>query len=1253
MNKKAKSLIISGIIISLVLIFSVTSYFVFAQESFDPEDTRLIGFEYLDSNGSIVSELEAEVIHIWNVRDNYFFNKSSGIQFTNHFQDYWTHNVFCGGYKNASNNWVYRCNDALPFNWGIKTDNETYVNYTGWRNIIVEGKEVRVAIRYHLKTNDKNITIQLSIKNIGSEPINTDLGFAWRSNNIQINGQEDDSIEVNSTSYLLNQTLDKTYTNLDNAIYKLSDKTGSDLWLKWNENLTYMLKVKSQIGQYNAPVTLGINIGTLAIGQEKHTEMFWHDADYWTYNITIFDVGDSLDPGDDTYVGSCEITVLEGNITANCGGANLVNLTIGETYFLRIKGNTSEADYNYDADATGETWMVSVNIGLDNGSNGFSQSNVATEKQYVIGKNVIPDDHYPGLQLNDGTTDIMFWSTVFDASITEAVADNINYSVDANIVEVQQVQNCNVIGDDLSERIVNYEGTESSSGDTDPDNGGFIGWDSQSMTSGEFYYWGIIFEVNQGWANGDRDTIGFHQGGEGGDSAQEINWNWTIYEAPVVEWNQSTLDLGESTSNITSVVEIRSNLNNNFNNTDVKIDCSGNCTQITTNWTTRNMTSSQNDTVLITCSNATEGEFQAIFNVTSDEDTSDNLFTVNCEIFTYGWLNVSISKPDDDSDWNQYDSNLTINATVTCSGGANARCGTVYALARYNLSSSPDTAVNTTEGGEPFYIIGEGAGVYEYSHNISLNSDNTGARDLTTNGTNIWVLDTDGHVYNYDNNGTYISNFSVVGEISSEHGISTNGSFIWAIGTRPVTFDQYIFKYYMNGTYTGESIDVDHLDSISATLESNGIFLYFIDNNIDRVYKYYNNGTYVSNFSVNQQTSYPEGISIGDGFIYISVDFSPFELFKYYMNGTYIENPINFSSNVEGFDIVREENTSLITVTDASDTMEFYTRGLGAENPKSQTLNQGESWNVTWVLNVTTSSIEDNYLIDVFFNSSYGNTNVTNNHTADRLVKLNPDIISPNITIDHPKPQTYSTNESLSLNYTVIDAGVGVDSCWFKVINSTSDLIIDNTTITNCLNITFNISQGTGTYNLTLYSNDTVSNLNSSTVEFGISVDNPAVVLDAPSDNSYLDNGTNIYFNFTATDSDGLSTCQFWGNWTGIWHKNYTWINPINATMNWTTQNRTEGTSIWNIWCNDSADNGGWAFNNFTLTVDETNPNVTITTANGTTVSDTLSITINYNISDINIDSCYFTLRTSGGLLHNYPENTSLSCSSNFRRRTR
>jgi len=340
--------------------------------SFDPSDTREIGFEYLTHQGNITTnESEAEVVHTWSNFSDYYFNKSSGIQFTNVYDDYWTRNIFCGGYKNASNDWVYKCNDEFNFNQNITTDNSTYVNYTLWKDFSIGSKDVRFVIRYHLKTNDKNLTIQFQIENIGSENINTDLGFAWRTTDINIgNNAIDDYIFVNGSTFALNETRDESYSNLDFAYYKLYD-AGSDMWLKWNENLTYALVVKSKENQTNAPVTLGINIGNLNIGQEKQTEMFWQDARQLTsVSITSPSNDTSVNSGN-TFTYSClndygggspSGTTGDGNWTY-CAGAGCDPTTALTTGTTDLTGddadgqftNPGTSDYTASQTITGNT----------------------------------------------------------------------------------------------------------------------------------------------------------------------------------------------------------------------------------------------------------------------------------------------------------------------------------------------------------------------------------------------------------------------------------------------------------------------------------------------------------------------------------------------------------------------------------------------------------------------------------------------------------------------------------------------------------------------------------------------------------------------------------------------------------------------------------------------------------------------------------------------------------------------------------
>jgi PKD repeat protein len=247
----------------------------------DPPTTTDIGYELLD---------DGEILHIWNKYDSYYFNTSTGLQFSNHYDEYWSTNVLMLGYYNNDVwNLIYRTDELSGFNKDIESDDESFVNATIWKNLSYGGYDFRLAIRYHLGMDDNELTVIPYIKNIDNEDIPYSLGFAWELKDIQVdNTQENDFIEIDNYWYYLNNSdIDKSYTNLTYPGYYIREnKTGNtseSLYLRWDNSLNYKLQVKSRTGQYNAPVTLGIKIGTLGVGQEKYTSLFWHDASESTF----------------------------------------------------------------------------------------------------------------------------------------------------------------------------------------------------------------------------------------------------------------------------------------------------------------------------------------------------------------------------------------------------------------------------------------------------------------------------------------------------------------------------------------------------------------------------------------------------------------------------------------------------------------------------------------------------------------------------------------------------------------------------------------------------------------------------------------------------------------------------------------------------------------------------------------------------------------------------------------------------------
>ena len=462
--------------------------------------------------------------------------------------------------------------------------------------------------------------------------------------------------------------------------------------------------------------------------------------------------------------------------------------------------------------------------------------------------------------------------------------------------------------------------------------------------------------------------------------------------------------------------------------------------------------------------------------------------------------------------------------------------------------------------------------------------------------------------------GDYIDSFDTSVQTSSKgYGITTDSTNIWIV-------DQgynEVYKYTMNGTYVDSFDTLWHgLNPIAITTDSTNLWV--LDFAEEEVYKYTMNGTYVDSWdtSAHGATEYDYGIATDGTNIWIVNPISK-EVYKYQMDGTYVDS-WDTSAHGGGNVGIATDGTN-IWILDVFDS-EVYKYDMAGNYVSSWdiSIQSDDSWGVT--TNGTYVWIVDNVDQEVYKYEAVG----------------------VSINIDHPKPKIYSYNESLPLNYTITNTTT-LDTCWFKVVNSTGSIEINNQTIPSCQNITFNVS-GSDTYNLTLYVNDTTGNEGSDTVTFAVSLIAPSVVLDYPTNNLYINNGTNIYFNLTSTDLDGLDTCELWGTWNGGWHKNYTWVGPSSGVQNYTTVNLSEGSYVWNVLCNDTLGNSGWALDNFTVTVDTIFPTLSIDSITPTTGSQTFSFT--NTVSDTNLDSCKYSIFNSTGGIDGLNKNVSFTCNS-------
>ena len=275
-------------------------------DGFDAEEEEGFMLRHLGGNTSIGYEMvDSETLHFWNEIDDYYLNMTSGIQLTNHYDDYWTKNVFCIGYY-SGDEWVkIKCSDELGgFNQTILTDNETFVNITLWKDFTYSGYDIRLGIRDSLGSNDTNLSITIYGKNLGID-IPFDLGFAWKVTDWDIpSNLTDDVLMINNTEYWIKGNYNLTFKNLSESFFMGKDTTtafgGEFLRVDWNGDLNYAVKMYGNGVQEDFYVALLINAGHFNPQQEKSTTFQWIDAVVVGTSAGFVTVAPKADPAGST-----------------------------------------------------------------------------------------------------------------------------------------------------------------------------------------------------------------------------------------------------------------------------------------------------------------------------------------------------------------------------------------------------------------------------------------------------------------------------------------------------------------------------------------------------------------------------------------------------------------------------------------------------------------------------------------------------------------------------------------------------------------------------------------------------------------------------------------------------------------------------------------------------------------------------------------------------------------------------------------
>ncbi len=137
---------------------------------------------------------------------------------------------------------------------------------------------------------------------------------------------------------------------------------------------------------------------------------------------------------------------------------------------------------------------------------------------------------------------------------------------------------------------------------------------------------------------------------------------------------------------------------------------------------------------------------------------------------------------------------------------------------------------------------------------------------------------------------------------------------------------------------------------------------------------------------------------------------------------------------------------------------------------------------------------------------------------ASSNITFNVDNVAPTVNITAPvNSGVYNT--TVSLNYIRTDSLSGISNCSYRLGNSSGYYSIS---IASCANVTSMVGVTSGSNNVTVYANDSVGNIGtSSMITFTVDTAAPVTVVSGNTSNVWV--ATNVTLTFTASDTNGLT----------------------------------------------------------------------------------------------------------------------------------
>ena len=238
------------------------------------------------------------------------------------------------------------------------------------------------------------------------------------------------------------------------------------------------------------------------------------------------------------------------------------------------------------------------------------------------------------------------------------------------------------------------------------------------------------------------------------------------------------------------------------------------------------------------------------------------------------------------------------------------------------------------------------------------------------------------------------------------------------------------------------------------------------------------------------------------------------------------------------------------------------------------------------------------------------------------------DSIKPSVILKSPINNYNTSRVNLTLNWTAYD---NLDDS--LLCNVTLDGVVNVSSIESLNGLNANVSvngfrDGNHTWNVTCIDNATNSNI-SDTWLFYIDNTPPTVTLDIANDSWF--NYGEITLLFTATDITGIDSCTLFGNFNGTEYRtNMTKGGISSGVQNSFVINLTNGTYLWDVYCNDTVGNLGYNATNFTFHVDTIKPWINLTHPLNNSYVPSVNVTFNWTTFDNLDDSLLCNLTIDG-----------------------